>query len=86
MDEYKKYGITYNKTSDTLQYKGKNIAGLIIHKPGKNGSEKDKNNEFAASETEIYTNSDAGKDGAYFIINRNGDVKEITKKEFKKNN
>lgn len=58
---------------------------LYYNKPESNDTGKDKANGFTtAYETEIYTNSEAGKNGVYFIIDGNGNVKETTKKEFKK--
>ncbi len=66
LEDYKKYGITYNKSVDMWQYKGKNIAG------------------FWDAGKMLYTCGDAGKDSAYYIIDDNGSIKEVTKKEFKK--
>lgn len=66
LEDYKKYGITYNKSVDMWQYKGKNIAG------------------FWDAGKMLYTCGDAGKDSAYYIIDDNGSIKEVTKKEFKR--
>lgn len=85
-EKYKKYGITYDKASDTFQYKGKNIAGLIIYqKTVNNDPGNDKIDGFTtASGMEIYTNDKAGKNSAYFIIDSNGTIRETAKKEFNK--
>lgn len=65
LEDYKKHGITYNKSADMWQYKGKNIAG------------------FWDKSKMLYTSGATRKNSVYLIID-NGNVKEVTKKEFKK--
>lgn len=83
LEKFKKYGITYNKSLNVWQYKGKNIAGFIaytldnFHLDSKSGT------YIGTAGAEIYLNESNTKDGIYLVIDKDS-LKEITEKEFNK--
>ena len=83
LEKFKKYGITYNKSLNIWQYKGKNIAGFIaytldnFHLDSKSGT------YIGTTGTDIYLNESITKDGIYLVIDKDS-LKEITEKEFNK--
>lgn len=83
LEKFKKYGITYNKSLDTWQYKEKNIAGLIANTLNNFQLDDKSGTYIGTAGTEIYINESNTKDGIYVVIDKDS-LKEITEKEFNK--